>query len=302
MSSAITIKSISALHQALGLEKPRHPLITWIDLGQLVLPHWPADTQVMIDLYSISVKTQAVCALRYGQHYYDFDSGTLMAMEPGQLITLDDPGLLPDMAGWALYIHPDFFAQHSLKHSIKRYGFFAYEVHEALHLSETEQGLLAKIATSIRDELEHSIDDFSQAIQLANLELLLTYINRYFQRQFITRKLPNQRVLVKVRQALEAYFNSGQPQKQGLLTVQQLAGQLHMSANYLSDLLKKETGYSSQEIIHQYIVELAKERLRHTNQQVAQISHDLGFEYPQYFSRMFKQKTGSSPLAFRRSH
>ena len=287
MSNLINIRSVSELHKAMGFSSPKHPLVTVLDMAELKMGKEMLNQRIAIDLYSVTLKTKFGSPFKYGREYFDFDCGTLFAMEPGQTFLSEDGYEKGDIEGWSLYFHPDFLLRHPLAKSIRNYGYFSYEVKEALHLSDDEISSLSEIIQKIRRELNQNIDDFSQDIQLANIDLLLKYVDRYFNRQFITRKHVNQEVLQKVNEVLDKYYEQDSVEERGLPSVNTVAEQVFLSPKYMSDLLKKETGFSAQETIHQYILKLAKQRLLSTNESIAEISYGLGFEYPQYFSRMF---------------
>ena len=294
------IHSIADLNQLLGGASARHPLLEVIDLSQTAMDESLEHQAIHSALYSITIKTKSNTPFRYGRQYYDFTNGTLIAMEPGQTFSVEKAHQRGDLAGLALYFHPDFLLGSPLHQQIQQYGYFAYDINEALHLSEQEQRSLMDILRKIEQELEQNMDDFSQQIQQANLELLLKYINRYFNRQFITRKHNNHMLVTQAKQVLQHYFQQQHAKEQGLPSVSYLAEKLHLSANYLSDLLKKETGTGAQELIHQQVIELAKYQLLNSESNVSQIAFELGFDYPQYFSRLFKQKTGLTPAQFRK--
>jgi AraC-like DNA-binding protein len=244
-------------------------------------------------------KNYCKSSITYGRKAIDFDEGSLICIAPNQVITIDneiEPRENP--MGWGLFFHPDLIRNTSLNSKMKDYSFFSYEMAEALHLSEKEKQLLFECILKIQSELKENIDDYSQTIIVSTIELLLNYCNRFYGRQFITRKATNRDILAKVEALLKQHF-SIKTIPNGLPTVKHLADAVHLSPGYLGDLLKKETGLNAQEHIHQYVIEEAKNILLNTNQSVSEIAFHLGFEYPQYFSRLFKQKTGKTPLEFR---
>jgi AraC-like DNA-binding protein len=235
----------------------------------------------------------------YGRKAIDFNEGSLICMAPNQVITIDteiEPRENP--MGWGLFFHPDLIRNTSLNAKMKDYSFFSYEITEALHLSEKEKQLLFECIVKIQTELKENIDDYSQTIIVSTIELLLNYCNRFYGRQFITRKATNRDVFVKVEALLKQHF-SIKTIPNGLPTVKYLADAVNLSPGYLGDLLKKETGLNAQEHIHHYVIEEAKNILLNSNQSVSEIAYHLGFDYPQYFSRLFKQKTGTTPIEFR---
>lgn len=296
------LQSISEIHELLGGGPPRHPLISVIDLSKIGLGEEALNQSLVIDLYSITLKTRLSAPMKYGREYFDFDTGTLLCAEPGQVFVAENAFEKGDLEGWVLYFHPDLLIKHKLYSGIRNYGFFAYEINEALHLSNAEKDSLSDIVSKIELELSQNIDEFSQDIQLANIDLLLKYIDRYFNRQFLTRKHLNQQILDKVNHILDQYYSGTQAEILGLPSVHYLAERVFLSPNYMSDLLKKETGLGAQEIIHNYILKLAKYRLLNSQSTIAEISHTLGFEYQQYFSRMFKHHVGLTPKEFRNAH
>lgn len=302
MEDILVVKSVIELHKLMGYGAPQHPLLTVLDLSKLTMGKELTQQRIAVDMYSVTLKTKYCSPFKYGREYFDFDGGTLFAMEPGQVFASEESYEQGDLEGWALYFHPDFLLRHKLMTDVRGYGYFSYNVKEALHLSESEIASLDEIIQKIQIELIQNIDDFSQGIQLANIDLLLKYVDRYFNRQFITRKHANQEVLTKVNEVLDTYFEKDNIGEYGLPSVNFVAEQVFLSPKYLSDLLKKETGHSAQETIHHYILKLAKHRLLSTNDTVAEISYSLGFEYPQYFSRMFKNNTGMTPKEFRGAH
>lgn len=299
MNDIIRLSSIADLRDSLGSASVKHPLLAVVDLSESYIPEQMINQRLAIDLYSISIKTKSISLFQYGRKHYDFSKGSLIAMGPGQVISVDQVYEKGDIEGIALYFHPDLLAGSHLQQSIKSYGFFSYDLHEALHLSDDEDLALREIFSKIEKELNQNIDDFSLDIQVANIDLLLKYINRYFNRQFITRQHKNVEIITKLNQELDNYFSSELMITDGLPSVRFLAEKLHLSPNYMSDLLKKETGMKTQDLIHQHVIERSKYSLLNSNSSIAQISYQLGFEYPQYFSRLFKKKTGMTPAKYR---
>lgn len=297
MNHIIKVESISQIHDYMGYDKPKHPLVTIVDFGEMTeLPEMEEGTKVVSSFYFIALKTGLTSPIKYGRGYYDFEEGTLYAMAPEQVMSLDYESKA-EMQGWGLYFHPDLIRPYPLNEKIKNYGFFSYENNEALHLSDKEKETITSVIEKIKEEYEANIDEFSQDVLVANIDLLLSYIQRYYSRQFLTRKTQNSDMLTRFEGLLRQYFET--KLKEGLPLVSYFAESLNISASYLSDLLKKETGKTAQEHIHYQIIEKAKNLLLNTNATISEISYDLGFEYPQYFSKIFKKKTGLSPLEFR---
>ncbi len=297
MSQLIHLKSIADLSRLLN-ENDFHPLVAVVDFSKTT-DHIEEETRITTDFYSVMFKNYCKSSITYGRKAIDFDEGSLICMAPNQVITIDneiEPRENP--MGWGLFFHPDLIRNTSLNAKMNDYSFFSYEIAEALHLSEKEKQLLYECIVKIQSELKENIDDYSQTIIVSTIELLLNYCNRFYGRQFITRKATNRDVLAKVEALLKDFF-SNKTLPNGLPTVKHLADAVHLSPGYLGDLLKKETGLNAQEHIHQYVIEEAKNILLNSNQSVSEIAFHLGFEYPQYFSRLFKQKTGKTPLEFR---
>lgn len=295
----ISINSISDLYKLSGLSKPKHPLIGLINLDEIDFTSPQESTNLVLNFYTISLKKCEGSKMKYGQNYYDFDEGMLAFMEPGQVISSENGGTRA--TGWWLVFHPDFIRNYPLSKTIKNYGFFSYAVNEALHLSEKEQATMEGIMKNIEEEYNHSIDLFSHDVMISHLELLLNYSNRFYNRQFITRKSASNDLLTKMESLLNDYFNSDKLVENGLPSVQYFANQLNVSSNYLSDMLRTLTGQSTQQHIHNKLIEKAKEALTLTNLSVSEIAYQLGFEHPQSFSKLFKSKTNVSPLEYRAS-
>ncbi len=298
----LRIKTISHYHQVMGLPKPEHPLVSVVNLESI--KHLPGNEPVSLvfDFYSISLKRNCNSKFKYGQQEYDFNEGTMFFISPGQVFGIEvEKGSALKRSGWLLLVHPDFLWNTPLAKTIKQYEYFSYSVNEALHLSEKEEAMIIGIMRNVEQEYHSNIDKFSQDVIIAQLELLLTYAERFYQRQFITRKITNHRILNRLEDILTEYFNSDVLVKKGLPTVQYIAETLNVSPNYLSGLLKVLTGQSTQQHIHDKLIEKAKEKLSTTDLSVSEIAYELGFEYPQSFSKLFKTKTNLSPLEFRQS-
>ena len=292
------LESLNDFHRMFGLSKPRHPLISFIDLEEMNFDPADLPSALVMDFYKVAFKTNTCGKAKYGQSYYDFGEGGLVFTSPGQVF--ESPASTAS-SGKMLLIHPDLLLSYAISKIIKQYGFFSYAANEALHLSDQERATILTVFNIIDEELNGRIDDFSQDVIVSQIELLLNYSNRFYKRQFITRKAINTDQLQKVERILEAYFNEERAIKQGIPTVQYLADQLSMSAGYLSDMLRSVTGQNAQQLIHQKLIEKAKETLTASDLSVAEIAYHLGFEHPQSFSRLFKSKTAQSPLEFRTS-
>ena len=296
----MTINSISELHKLMGLPKPKHPLVSLINYADISSAPIEESVNILLNYYTVSMKRSLDCNFRYGQNYYDFDEGVLAFMEPGQVVSTNQSGRLKP-EGWLLVFHPDLIRNYAIGKTIKNYGFFSYAVNEALHLSETEEAMIKDILKNIAKEYNHSIDQYSQDVMVSQIELLLNYSNRFYNRQFITRKTASNDLLTKMEILLEEYFESDKILKSGLPTVHFFAEKLNLSSNYLSDMLRTITGQSTQQHIHNKLIEKAKEALTTTNLSVSEIAYHLGFEHPQSFNKLFKSKMNISPLEYRAS-
>jgi AraC-like DNA-binding protein len=298
MSDFFHIKSIAEVHQMFGLEKPLHPLIT-------IIKDWPkidfdfGNTKMTSDLYLIGMKGNLKGSFKYGRNSYDYEEGTLAFIAPNQVTTFDGEDSEIDNGGWNILFHPDLIRKSELGRSIKDYSFFDYEINEALHISEKERQLLREFIDRIETELQQNIDKHSQELIIVNLESVLKYCSRYYDRQFYTRTNLNKDFIVRFEQYLEIHFNSEDLLMKGIPTVTECGQALNMSGSYLSDLLKLETGRSAKDHIHSYIIEKAKTLLLNSNSPISEVSYDLGFEYSQHFSKLFKLKTGISPSEYR---
>jgi len=296
------IKSIAEYHRIMGLPKPEHPLISVINFESI--KHLPYDESInlVFDFYSISLKRDFNVKMKYGQQEYDFDEGIMFFISPGQVFGIEiETGSAIKHSGWLLLIHPDFLWNTSLAKTIKQYEYFNYSVHEALYLSEKEETTIINIMQNAEQEYRSNIDKFSQGVIIAQLELLLNYADRFYHRQFITRKITSHKLLNRLEDLLEAYFNSDDLAKKGLPTVTYIAEALHVSPSYLGGSLKALTGQSTQQHIHEKLIEKAKEKLSTTGLSISEIAYELGFEHSQSFSKLFKTKTSVSPLEFRQS-
>ncbi|AKD53875.1 helix-turn-helix domain-containing protein [Spirosoma radiotolerans] len=298
MSQPIRLKSIQEFHQRRGLPQSAHPLISVVNIKDITIA---PDRLSVNDFYCISIKRIPNARYRYGQQVYDFTGGVLFFTAPGQVIGFEMAKLPTDPTGWLLLIHPDFLWGTPLARTIKKYEFFNYSADEALFLSEKEEKTIDGIISQISQEYQAAIDPYSQGIILAQIELLLNYAERFYNRQFITRKISNHQLLNRLDDLLNDYFNREEITYNGLPTVQTVCNQLNISVSYLSRVLKLLTGQSTQQHIHGKLIERAKEKLTTTDLSVSEIAFALGFEHPQSFNKLFKAKTNTTPLAFRTS-
>ena len=298
------IKTISKFHELLNLPKPQHPLISIIDIKPVEHIAEGIPKVFIHGFYSISLKRdfKAPVKIKYGQQEYDFDEGVLSFVSPGQVIGFNpEKYSSPNQSGWMLLVHPDFMWNTSLAKKIRQYAFFDYSVNEALFLSDKEEGVLLQIVDNIRLEYHNNMDRFSHDIIINQLESLLSYSERFYQRQFLTRRITSHQLLERLKELLASCFDGGVMAQTGLPTVNYLAGQLNISPDYLSSMLKSLTGLSTQQHIHEKLIEKAKEQLSTTGLSVNEIAYSLGFEHSQSFSKVFKSKTSVSPMAFRKS-
>lgn len=283
-----------------GLPAPAHPLLALIDLEQTRQNVLPADLPPVVQqFYTVWVKKNLKGKVHYGHQSYDFGEGVMGFMAPGQVFSVDATLDISQLSGWMLVFHPDLLRKYPLAQKIAGYGYFGYQVHEALHLSAQEEGLLDGLLSVIRGEYERPIDAFSQDVLVAQLDVLLSYANRFYHRQFLTRRAPEHDQLSRFEALLTDYLAQNAPQP--LPTVHYFAEALHVSPAYLSDMLRALTGQNTQQHIHRALIEKAKRLLRTTSLSVNETAFQLGFEYPQYFNRLFKSKTGLTPGAYRQS-
>jgi AraC family transcriptional activator of pobA len=298
------VQTISELHRLLGLPRPEHPLISVVNLEALNRSQEHRPKSLVFDFYSIALKRHCQGRFRYGQQHYDFHEGIMYFMAPGQVfgaVHADEGTDRSSMSGWVLYLHPDFLWNTPLAKNMKRYDYFDYSVHEALLLTGKEEEIVIGVLQNIQSEYLANQDNFSQDIIISHLEVLLNYADRFYHRQFLTRKKENHQILDRLEDILATYFNSDDLLTRGLPSVKYIAGELTLSPNYLSSLLKALTGRNTQQHILDKMIEKAKEKISTTDLSVSEISYALGFEHPQSFSRLFKARTGLSPLAFRQS-
>jgi AraC family transcriptional activator of pobA len=296
-----SIKTISEFHQVRGLPKPEHPLISVINLDAETQAPGESKFSIVLNFYSIAIKRSLNVKYKYGQQEYDFDEGVMFFMAPNQVFGVETGAQFTKQSGWVLLIHPDFLWNTALAKTIKKYEYFDYSVNEALFLSEKEEATINNIIQNIQQEYHSNIDKFSQNIIISQIETLLNYGERFYHRQFITRKKANHQIIDRLEKLLTDYFNSDDLLKKGLPTVQFISEKLNISPNYLRGLLKVLTGQNTQQHIHNKLIEKAKEKLSTTDLSVSEIAYELGFEHPQSFSKLFRTKTNLSPFAFRKS-
>ena len=295
MTEIMKIDSVQTYNDYFGVET-RHPLVSVVD-GREAKPL--RFGRKLYNVYAVLLKDADCGSLKYGRSMYDYQRGTMLFIAPGQVMGSEDDGKLHQPEGWALCFHPEFLRKTPLAGLIKEYSYFSYNANEALHLSEQERRTVVDCLTKIKDELQYSVDKHSKALIADNIKLLLDYCERFYDRQFITRENLNSDILARFETLLDAYFHSGKPATEGLPTVQYCADKLCLSPNYLSDLLKKETGESALKHIQQKTLEMAKERVFNTRKSVSEIAYELGFQYPQHFSRWFKKQVGITPSEYR---
>jgi AraC-like DNA-binding protein len=295
------INSISQAHQAMGLPAPKHPLVTVVDTKDFDSKLDFNGVKIINNLYQITLKQLGCGNLMYGKNSYDYEEGTLVFTAPGQVTTFEGEMPANDDAdnGWTLAFHPDLIRRSSLADKMSQYSFFNYEVNEALHLSEEELDTIEDLLDKIVKEYSQNLDKHSQNLIISNIELLLDYCTRFYDRQFYTRSNLNLDHISKFEKLLKKYYETEVVDEKGLPNVKYIASELNFSSSYLSDLLKKETGKTAQEHIHLFVIEKAKNKLLNSENSISEIGYALGFEYPQHFSNLFKSKTGMSPSEYR---
>lgn len=294
----IRIASISQLHQLSGIASPTHPLISIIKVEDTEVLEEQVGTRGIMNMYVIGLK-DASCGNQYGRNHYDFEEGVLFFYAPNQVQTVMRAQKKGEVHGWMIIFHPDLIANTPLGKTIDQYRFFDYSVHEALHLSEAEQASIADCMKMIQKEMDERIDNHSQSVISSSLELLLNLSQRYYERQFNTRSVRHSDYVSTFEQHLKTYYETGQFKALGFPSVDYFADKMNLSSSYLSDLLKKETGHNAKEQINNFAIEKAKINLLNSNDSVSGIAYELGFNYPHYFSRLFKSKTGKSPKEYR---
>lgn len=299
MKKVFEIPSVHDYNAGFGIET-LHPLVSVIDFSKATALKSRGDVDgIRLGFYAVHLKQGQQCIMRYGRNTYDYQDGTLVFIAPGQFVGLDKNAPPAPLQGHSLLFHPDLILGTSLGRKIREHAFFSYEVHEALHISERERQIVLDCFSKIEYELNQGIDKHSKTLIAANIELFLGYCQRFYDRQFITRENANKGVLEKLERLLDDYYQSEKPQQIGLPTVAYCAGQLHLSPNYFGDLIKKETGKSAQEYIQSNLIEVAKERIFNPSKSVSEVAYELGFQYPQHFSRLFKQRVGCTPNEYR---
>lgn len=298
----LNINSISEFHKISGFAKPEHPLVSLVDYGKVNYQTDGDEISWVQNFYSVGLKRNIHGKFKYGQQQYDFDEGIMSFVSPGQVVNLKiDRSETTKPTGMLLLIHPDFLWNTPLAKKIKQYDFFGYSINEALFMSEKEEKIIEGVMQDIEQEYHSNIDKHTQGIIISQIELLFNYCERFYQRQFITRKITNHQILNKLESILDNYFNSDELANEGLPTVQDIASKLSLSPNYLSNLLQSLTNQSTQQHIHDKFIAKAKEILSTTQLSVSEVAYQMGFEYPQSFSKLFKSKTNLSPLEFRTS-
>jgi len=295
----VIFDSLSQLHKAVGQPAPSFPLISIINYGEARFDPRDFEQGIILNFYKISFKTSFSGKLKYGQGYYDFEEGGMSFIAPGQLLKMQEEEA--DYDGMTLHIHPDLLSPYPLGLNIRHYGFFNYSAAEALYLSEKEKTKILSIYRFIQDELSERIDKFSQEVIISQIELLLNYANRFYDRQFLTRKAVNNDLLARLEHQLENYFSEEAPLFKGLPTVNNLAENLKVTPRYLSDLLRNLVGLNTQQYIHEKVIEKAKEYLAKDKLIIAEIAYQLGFEHPQSFNKLFRSKTSITPSEYRKS-
>jgi len=291
------VQSISELHEIAGFGKPKHPLVTVIDYSKVNVNDTPESCSFICSFYSVNFKKH--CDFIYGRQAFDHKEGTLHCTAPEQIITFDRKKEAKSTEGWGLYFHPELIRNTAFHKRMNEYAFFSYSENEALHLSEQEKQTLISILKQMENEYNTNIDHYSHNLIISNIELLLNYCNRYYGRQFITRTNQNKDIIVRFEEFIAEYFKSQKLKSNGIPTVKDCAEAMNLSPNYFSDLLKSETGKNTQEHIHYHLLEAAKNLLISTDKTVNEIAYEMGFEYPQNFSKLFKKKVGISPTLFR---
>lgn len=299
MNDIISIDSISRMHDVFGLPKPEHPLVSVVRFKNTQIQSQYHHVRCVFGMYCVTQKNDMEGSMRYGRNSYDFQEGSMVFIKPGQVLTYGGHQSEAEDPGWALFFHPDLIRKSELGRTMDEYSFFSYELTEALHISENEKDSLNEILEKIEKEYQQNIDRHSQKLIISNIELLLDYCTRYYDRQFYTRSNLNKDILIKFEQLLKSYFANRNQYETGIPTVGYCGESLHLSPKYLSDLLKRETGKNAKTHIDDFLLDRAKSQLLNSTDSVSQIAYSLGFEYPQHFSKLFKAKSGMSPSEYR---
>jgi len=300
MKDIVHISSISQIHEALGLPAPRHPLVSLIQIDNAVTDYDYGDHTYLYDFYQVALKSGIKGNILYGRNHYDFEQGSMIFTKPGQAQQYSNTRELEGESGWTLLFHPDLIRRSGLAKNIEEYSYFSYDTHEALHVSEREKKILTDLVNQIEEEYNQNIDKHTQKLIVSNIELILDYCTRFYDRQFYVRSNHNLDLVSKLDALLKDYFGTEKTLELGLPSVRYVSEAMHMSSSYLSDMLKNATGRNAQQYIQDYLIERAKNDLLGTDEQISQIAYGLGFEYPQHFSKLFKSKTGMSPLEYRK--
>lgn len=299
MKEIVKIKTISQVHDYYELPKPNHPLVSVLR-SKDICKRQPEEVNFFFDFYQIALISNSLDSMNYGRSNCDFQEGGLIFTSPKQVMSFNGTYKnFSEESGWSILFHPDLIRNSNLGGNIDDYTFFSYDANEALHLSDNEEASLSELVDKLEKEINYSIDKHSQKLITTNIELILDYCSRYYDRQFYTRTSINKDTVSKFEKLLKSYYNSDKQFELGIPSVKYCAKALNLSPNYLSDLLKKETGRNAQEHIHFYVIEKAKTNLLNSNNSLSQLAYDLGFDYPQHFSKLFKIKTGMSPTEYR---
>lgn len=296
--SVLRIKSISQLHNLMGISKPQHPLISLIDASKVQVTEDQVNSKLIYDFYMISLKDKS-CGVDYGRNSFDFEEGVMIFTAPGQIYTFNKAFKTNEIQGWMLFFHPDLIRNTHLGKQMDDYSFFNYDVVEALHLSDNEERTMNDTVSNIKHEYSQRIDNHSQRVIVTNLELLLNYSLRFYERQFNTRISKTKDIIADFESELKTYFKKQENLEKGIPAINYFSDKARLSQHYFSDLIKLETGRTPKDHINEHVIELSKDLLLGTQQTVSEIAYGLGFNYPHYFTRLFKSKTGLTPLQYR---
>lgn len=299
MQNLIRINHIAEVHKTFGFDAPRHPLVSVLPIDERMTAFDYGVANYTFNFYQISLKEGIKGTLSYGRNTYDFQEGTMVFIKPDQIIRVENSEDYKGGNGWTLLFHPDLIRRSELGKTIEYFSFFDYEANEALHLSLAEKRALTELANKIEQEYNQNIDKHSQDLIIANIDMMLKYCKRYYDRQFYTRTNLNKDIVTRFEQAMRDYYASDKPSESGVLSVKYCAALLNMSSNYFGDLIKTETGRTAKDHIQDYIIEKAKTKILSSPQSISEIAYSFGFEYPQGFNKLFKAKTGVSPSVYR---